>query len=180
MADELIDIYDENNNETGIEKMKSEAHIKGLWHRCAHIWIYNSVGEVLFQLRSDDKDFYPNRWDVSAAGHIGAGESPEVGAAREVEEELGIPVKPGDLKFYGIRPMEIRFKEMKNNEFFYTYFLKYDGSAEDLILQEEEVDAVKFMSIDTVKNELKTMPEKYVAGGEYWLEMLDVLDELKK
>lgn len=37
MPDEMIDICDENNNLTGIQKKKSEAHESGLWHRAAHI-----------------------------------------------------------------------------------------------------------------------------------------------
>jgi len=37
LADELIDIYDEDNKPTGVQKMKSEAHRQGLWHRAAHI-----------------------------------------------------------------------------------------------------------------------------------------------
>lgn len=37
MAEEMIDIYDESNNFTGIQKMKSEVHKDGMWHRNAHI-----------------------------------------------------------------------------------------------------------------------------------------------
>lgn len=72
MADELIDIFDENNNPRGIQKLKSEAHKEGIWHRAVHIWIYNLKGEILLQLRSKNKELYPDRWDVSAAGHGGA------------------------------------------------------------------------------------------------------------
>ncbi|MFR3313045.1 MAG: hypothetical protein ACLTT2_02255 [Alphaproteobacteria bacterium] len=40
MADELIDIYDENMNHLGTA-MKSQAHREGLWHRVFHCWIVN-------------------------------------------------------------------------------------------------------------------------------------------
>ena len=49
MTDELIEICDENNNRLGPQKMKSEAHREGLWHRTSHIWIYNSAKEILCQ-----------------------------------------------------------------------------------------------------------------------------------
>jgi isopentenyldiphosphate isomerase len=62
MAQELLDIVDEDNKLLGIKKSKVEAHEKGLWHRNAHIWIYNSKGEVLLQLRAKDKIFLPNMW----------------------------------------------------------------------------------------------------------------------
>lgn len=86
MADELIEIYNGNNEPLGIEKMKSEAHRNGLWHRASHIWIYNSAGEILLQLRAENKELYPNMWDISAAGHISAGEEPIISALREMEE----------------------------------------------------------------------------------------------
>ena len=90
MADELIDICDKNNNHINIQKMKSEAHKDGLWHRASHIWIYNSNGEILLQLRAKEKELYPDMWDISAAGHVSAGEEPIVSGLREVKEELGL------------------------------------------------------------------------------------------
>lgn len=99
MADELIDIVDENDVPTGIQKMKSLAHADGSWHRVAHIWIYNSKGEVLLQLRAPNKLLYPNKWDVSVAGHIGAGEDIIAGAQREIQEEIGVKIKNNFNKY---------------------------------------------------------------------------------
>ncbi len=82
MADELIDIVDENNKLTGVRKMKSEAHKKGLWHRASHVWIYNSKNELLIQLRAKDKVTDADRWDMAAAGHVGAGEETLATAVR--------------------------------------------------------------------------------------------------
>jgi isopentenyldiphosphate isomerase len=47
----LIDVLDENGNPTGDKKTKREIHEQGLWHISAHVWIYNSKGEILLQLR---------------------------------------------------------------------------------------------------------------------------------
>ncbi len=38
MADELIDIFDENMNLLGTA-MKSQAHREGLWHKTFHCWL---------------------------------------------------------------------------------------------------------------------------------------------
>jgi len=46
--------------------------------------------ELLLQLRAADKDTYPGRWDVSAAGHIAAGDASADTAGRELAEELGL------------------------------------------------------------------------------------------
>ncbi|MDD5732108.1 MAG: NUDIX domain-containing protein [Patescibacteria group bacterium] len=177
MADELIDIVDENNNLTGEQKMKSEAHRDGLWHRAAHIWIYNSKGEVLLQLRAKDKALGANVWDLSAAGHIGAGEEPITSALREIHEEIGLMVRAEDLEPYRVISEQTRFKEIVNNEFYYVYLLKYDGDAGSLKIQEEELQKVEFIPIEDIEKGLKENPEKYFPHkiNEYWGEMLNAI-----
>lgn len=172
MADELIDICDENNNLLNIQKMKSEAHKNGLWHRASHIWIYNSKGEVLLQLRAKEKLLYPDMWDVSAAGHVGAGEDPIISGLREVEEEIGLKPKEENLNFWMIRKVKAIFREIINNEFYYVYFFKFDGDIAQLKLQKEEVQKIQFFPIDKVEEDLKINPDKYVPHGNYWFEVL--------
>lgn len=176
MADELIDIFDENNNSLNLQKMKSEAHKNGLWHRTAHIWIYNSKGEILLQLRAKDKKLYPGKWDISASGHVSANEEPIISALREIEEETGLSVKKDDLEFVQIRKKERNFGNIVN-EFYYVYFLKFDEDVNSLKLQKEEVEAVKFLPISKVEEELKNHYEKYFPHGDYWF---DVISEIRK
>ncbi|MDA2922553.1 NUDIX domain-containing protein [Patescibacteria group bacterium AH-259-L07] len=173
MADELIDIYNENNEPLNIRKMKSEVHKNGSWHRASHIWIYNSKGEILLQLRAENKEFYPNMWDISASGHISAGEEPIISALREMEEEIGLSVKPEDLQFFKIRKHKAVYKKLVNNEFYYVYFLNFDGDIKKLTLQDEEVAKIQFFPIDKIEEELKTSPEKYVPHGDYWFEVIE-------
>ncbi len=172
MPDELIDIYDENNEPLGVSKMRSEAHEKGLWHRAAHVWVYNSEGKILFQLRSNKKKYYPNTWTPSAAGgHIISGED-EIGTAiRELEEELGLSVAKDKLSFFGIMLEDRAYQEMINREFHYIYFLQFDGDIANLKLQKEEVEKVKFFSIDKIDKELENNPEKYLIEKKYWKEV---------
>jgi isopentenyldiphosphate isomerase len=177
MADEMIDIYDEDNNPTGEQKKKSEAHRDGLWHRAAHIWIHNSKGEILLQLRSKDKVIYPDVWDVVVAGHVGAGEDVVDCGIREAQEEVGLKIEKKDLDFGMIWKYESKFKELENNEFFYVYFVKFDGDIEQLKLQEEEVQKIKFFSVGDLEEELKNIPEKFAPHGDYWVQ---VLNEIKK
>lgn len=179
MANELIDIYDEQNNPLGIQKMKSEAHKTGLWHRTAHIWVYNSKGEVLLQLRAAKKDLHPNVWDMSVAGHIGAGEDPLLSGIREMEEEIGLKAKKENLKFWMIRKNTDHFGAFINNEFYYIYFFRYDGDINELPLQEDEVTKIKFMPIAELEQDLKDHPKKYVTHKEYWFEALNEIKKLK-
>lgn len=178
MADELIDIFDKDNNSTGCQKMKSEAHRLGLWHRTAHVWIYNDHGELLLQKRASNKALWPDVWDISAAGHIGAGETEIIGALREIKEELGLTVEPEDLLLIKIQKGTIIYKDINNCEFYYIFLLKFNGSIKDLKMQSEEVQDIKFISFEDLNKDLVKNPEIYFPHGTYWLEIIDYIKKL--
>lgn len=140
--------------------LKKMAHIEWAPHMAAHIWIFNSHGEVLIQRRSENKDSYPGLWDISAAWHISSGESMFDGALREMIEEIWLTdTKAEDLIPIGYYREEVKFP-MKwyengwhNNELDGIFLLQYEGKIENLTLQEEEVAEVKFISIDNLESE---------------------------
>ena len=72
--DERIDILTSTGQLTGKTCLKSEAHQKGLYHQTVHIWFYTDTKKILLQKRAAVKKVFPNHWDVSVAGHMGAGE----------------------------------------------------------------------------------------------------------
>ncbi|MDD5438313.1 MAG: NUDIX domain-containing protein [Patescibacteria group bacterium] len=174
MIDELIDIFNEKNEPIG-QKMKHEAHRDGTWHRVSHVWIYNLKGEILLQLRAKNKELYPDMWDISAAGHLGAGEDPITGGLREMEEEIGLTAKPEDLEFLKIRELKINIGQMVNNEFCYVYLMKYDGDIDNLDLRDGEVAKLKLLKLNELEIDLKARPERYAKHGDYWLEIIDAV-----
>ncbi len=177
MTDELIDIIDEHNKLTGETIMKSVAHAKGIWHRGAHIFIYNNQGEVLMQLRVKDKEMWPAVWDISAAGHVSAGEKVITSALREMSEEVGINVSENDLELFDTRKEEVIFKDMISKEWIYSYLYCFNGDISNLKLQEEEVEEIKFIPIDSLKKDIKKNSENYAPRGSYWF---DMINEIKK
>jgi 8-oxo-dGTP pyrophosphatase MutT (NUDIX family) len=42
-------------------------------------------------------DYYPGRWDASAGGQVRSGETYAEAGTRELAEELGLEIEPGDL-----------------------------------------------------------------------------------
>ena len=154
MADELIDIYDENMNHLGTA-MKSQAHREGLWHRVFHCWIVNKDSKkVWLQLRGEDKTIYPNMLDISAAGHLHSGEKPKDGI-REIEEELGLTVNVDKLTKLFTRLLVQEDTGLCNREFCSTYVLETDKSLEDVKMQPEEVDGVYETDIYDIINLMK-------------------------
>lgn len=95
---ELIDVLDENGVKTGRVATRDEVHREGLWHRIVLVAILDDRNHILLQQRSDDKPTNPGMWDIATAGHVDVGEDSLVAAVREVVEEIGIKIRPSDLK----------------------------------------------------------------------------------
>lgn len=167
---------------------KSKAHETGDFHLAGHVWIYNTKWEVLLQKRAKIKDSYPGLWDISAAGHISAWETMDIWVVREVVEELWEATQEALEKnklepiFTYIEDVEkiMRWKPWHNHELNSVYLLKYDWRIEDLKMQEEEVEELRFMSIEQFEREIKDpeLKEKYVPHREEYFEKL--FQELKK
>jgi isopentenyldiphosphate isomerase len=151
-VDELLDILDETGRPTGEVIAKSEAHRLGLWHRCFHCWICGSdtAGSyLLLQRRAATKDTWPGYLDITAAGHLSAGEE-TIDGLREIEEELGLKVDPGRLIPLGTIKIEQQLPAGCDREFHEVFLLNDDTPPENLHLQKEEVDAVYRLDLEDV------------------------------
>ncbi|HBG81583.1 TPA: hydrolase [candidate division CPR2 bacterium] len=186
MAEDLLEVLDENGNPTGEILPKKEVHQQGKWHRCTHIWLYNSKGEILLQKRSKIKDVHPGLLYVSGGGHIDAGETPEEGGIRELKEEIGLKANVEDLKFVYVRIVDAFVNNKKatyqNREFINVYLLKHDGSISNFKLQEEEVEKLELKPLEVFRMEIND-PEKYkeyVQAKEYFEKVIDAALELAK
>lgn len=85
-----FDPYKDRPKSSNTFATRAEAHAKGRWHASVHIWIVKEPSLILLQKRSEHKDTFPGRWDISAAGHIEAGNSNLNTAQSELAEELGV------------------------------------------------------------------------------------------
>ena len=87
---EYWDIYDINRQNTGKTMERGWDFGPDDYTSVMHICIFNSKGEMLIQQRLATKKTWPNLWDVSVGGHVTAGETSQMGASRELFEELGL------------------------------------------------------------------------------------------
>jgi isopentenyldiphosphate isomerase len=150
---ELLDILDESGRPTGEVVPKSEAHRLGLWHRCFHCWICGSDSGgsyLLLQLRAATKDTWPGYLDVTAAGHLAAGEE-TLDGLREVEEELGLRIESERLVPLGTRRIEQEIPGGCDRELHEVFLLLDATPPGNLRLQKEEVEAVFRLDLDEVE-----------------------------
>ena len=154
--DELIDILTSTGAFTGKTCLKSEAHLKGLFHQTVHVWFYTDTKKILLQKRASVKKVFPNHWDVSVAGHISAGERIEKAAIREVKEEIGIDIKESDLQKIGFRKDEIVHSNgILDNEFKHIYVCKLKIEVDQLKMQSEEIDDLQLFELSILKDTTK-------------------------
>jgi len=173
--DELIDILDADGNYTGKSIMKSEAHKKGIYHPSIHVWFYTKNGEVLIQQRAINKDTHPGLWDVSVAGHIGAGEDVVDSAIREVQEEIGLDITNKELHKLGVFKYSYHHhKDLLDCEFHHTFLSQLKVPLAMLKMQQTEVDDLSLISIPTFRKELESnlISRKYVP---YEMEYYDTI-----
>jgi isopentenyl-diphosphate delta-isomerase len=155
-VNELIDVLDAFGEKTGKVLNKPDVHRQELWHGAVHLWLYNRKGEILLQLRASTKEIFPDVWDISVAGHIGAGDTPAQATLREAAEELGIKVLPEDLQYIGITygNQFIPTAKYHHKVFNWTYLVCTDAEVVNLSFQEEEVAGAQWWKLDDFEQAL--------------------------
>lgn len=122
-------------------------------HSACHIWLVDNQGGLLMQRRSEFKDTFPGRWDVSCGGHIESGDESFPTAVRELEEELGLMGHPllKSLKYLYTIAATNKGKTEKHGEFtcceYQDFYLLPVGERHDLSLYKFPPGEVSDVSI---------------------------------
>ena len=143
---ELVERFDKRKMPLG-KSSERYVNVPGEYGQAIHLWIMNSKGEFLIQKRSATKRLHPNLWSVTGGG-TDPGENSLETTIRETKEELGIDINIANLEFM------LSFK--RKDIFLDVWLLKEDISISELTLQEEEVSDAKWVSMDEIKQLLKT------------------------
>lgn len=152
--DELLTVVDADDRVIG-EAKRQTVHDKHLIHRAVHIFVRNKRGDILLQKRSPWKDRHPSFWDSSAAGHVDAGESYELTAQRELEEELG---------FSGVTLLRIGHllpSEANGQEHVELYLADYSGKFR---FPAAEIEAVQWFSPDIIDLWSRRRPQDFAGS----------------
>ena len=160
MVDEMVDWIDDADRVIGVvtrRRMRAEA----LLHRSVGIHVWSSDGRILVHRRSNTKDLHPGWWDVGAGGVVGAGETYEVAAVRELGEELGIRDVP--LTWFGSG----RFDSAAFCTIAHFYRTVSDGPFR---FDDGEITECRFVTLDALAEmvaELSFMPDTVHLAGPF-------------
>lgn len=162
--DELWDLYTKDREKTGKTHRRGDEMKEGEYHLVIHVCIFNSKNQLLVQQRQPFKEGWSNMWDVTVGGSALRGESSYQAAERELYEEIGLKLDLSDK-----RPsFTINFAHGFDD----YYILEKEVDLTTLHLQEEEVQAVRWVS----KEEALQMKEQGIMIP-YWF--LDKLFEIR-
>jgi 16S rRNA (adenine1518-N6/adenine1519-N6)-dimethyltransferase len=140
--EELLDIVNEADEVIG-KASREETYTGQLIYRSAWVIVEDEIGNILLQLRAKSKDTFPGYWDISAAGHVDAGEDYLVAAKRELKEELGI----SNVRLHEIDYDRFKASEGKKNlDRFCKVYKTIIPANTKLHLQKDEVARIKWLS----------------------------------
>lgn len=154
--DDLVEIVDHNDVQTGEIKTRKEAHEQALPHRIASVFVFSNDGRLFVQIRRDN-----GRYDHSVGGHVNAGETYIQAAKREMYEELSIlaPLSPvamsiiEDCRETGYGPI------VHMHGLFQTIAPKNWSFAPN-----DEVADLKLMDISEIDADMSKNPDNYTYG----------------
>lgn len=159
--DQVI-LLDENDNEIG-QKDKLQAHIDGDLHRAFSIFIFNSKNEILLQKRSLNKYHSPGLWTNTCCSHPQPGLPMENCLSERLKVEMGMEC---DLVHW----FSFQYKaEFENGLTEHEYDHVYKGYSDELpVLNKEEASDYQYITIENLKIDLESIPEKYTS----WLKLI--------
>ena len=164
---EIVILVDKNDRPVGkMEKM--EAHEKGILHRAFSVFIFNDKNELMLQQRALSKYHSPGLWTNTCCSHPREGEKTIDAAHRRMMEEMGFDCDFEEA-FDFIYKSEVG-QGLTEHELDHVFI---GHNNEQPKINPDEVNDWKYMSMDSLRAEMKSNPEKYtvwfrIAFDEVW------------
>jgi isopentenyldiphosphate isomerase len=148
----LLDEVDRQDQPTGRQVTKQQAHDEHLLHRCAAIYVFDQQGRLYVQVHKKSGGLL----DHSVGGHVDAGEDYAVAARREGEEELGL---------HGIELDELTTSLYSDEGHFLHMFGLYECRPDNWkFTPNDEVEQIIPMSLEDIVAEMNEDPMRFTAG----------------
>ena len=178
---EYFDVLNSHGDFTNEIASRKECHEKGLWHKAIVVQIISTDNKrVLLQKRSANKRMWPNLWDVASGGHVLAGELGYQAGIREAKEELGVDLKRDELEFIGATTSENIQKDIINRHYNEYYIVHKDINLNDITIQEDEVQEVKWFNVEELKKRVDNNFEGLTDKIELWHYLIKYIEYFVK
>lgn len=155
MREEQVILVNEKDEQIGLMP-KMEAHEKAVLHRAFSIFIFNDKNELMLQQRAADKYHSPLLWTNTCCSHQRNGESNLEAGKRRLQEEMGfVCALEEKTSFIYKAPFDNGLTEHELDHIMVGYY------NENPIINREEVEDFKWMTIEEVKKDIALNPVIY-------------------
>jgi len=155
MIEEQVILVDSNDNQIGTMN-KMEAHEKAVLHRAFSVFILNDKNEIMLQQRAAHKYHSPLLWTNTCCSHQRVGETNIEAGKRRLFEEMGFSAELKELfHFIYKAPFDNGLTEHELDHVMIGY------SNENPVINPEEVESWKWMSIEAIKEDMIVNPKDY-------------------
>ena len=146
---EYLQVFDEEKNVLNEKVSRGEKYNlpDGKYFKIVLIFIENNKGEFLLQKTSKSR----HSCIATTGGHVTYGDNAVETVIKECKEELGIDISPNEFSYVDT----ILFK----NCFLETFYTKMEIDPNELTLQTEEVESVKWYTQDEIS--------KFIENGDF-------------
>lgn len=133
------------------------------------LWLTDiNTGDILMTQRKWTKHNDPGKWMAAASGTIEEGETYDENIVHEIEEEIGLTgldLTKGPKEF---------IDEDKHRFFAQWYFAEVDKNKVTIKIQEDEVEAYRWVPKQQLIEELSDNPDKFVSSLRNSLKLLGI------
>jgi isopentenyl-diphosphate delta-isomerase len=166
----MNDVILVNERDKAIGTMdKMKAHELGVLHRAFSIFLFNDNGELLLQKRNDSKYHSGGLWTNTCCSHPKPSDILKEGALKRLNEEMGIAA---DIKFVFSFIYKAEFDNgLIENEFDHVFLGSFNGIPN---INSDEVSDWKYMSLQSIKNEIELSPELFTEWFKIALPKLEI------
>jgi isopentenyl-diphosphate delta-isomerase len=166
---ETVVLVDERDNPIGYEE-KISAHTNGgKLHRAFSIFVFNSKGEVLLQLRAKAKHHFRSLWTNPCCSHPRKGEELAKAAHRKLKQEFGFDTDLHEVFSFIYKALDPESK-LTEHEYDHVFVGKFDGVPKP---NPEEIDDWKWTSPIRLKKDLAENPDSYTPWFKLAFERLE-------
>lgn len=155
ITEEQVVLVNEKDEPIGLMP-KMQAHQEALLHRAFSVFILNDKNEVMLQQRAAHKYHSPMLWTNTCCSHQRDGESNIAAGQRRLQEEMGFSVPLKELfSFIYKAPFDNGLTEHEYDH----VLVGYSNNAPEI--NTDEVASWKWMSIESIKEDMKKQPAVY-------------------
>jgi isopentenyl-diphosphate delta-isomerase len=157
-------LVDENDNEIGTEDILVAHQRPGKKHRALSVILYRKIDgktELLMQKRSQNKPVFKGLWSNTCCTNLRPGDTYIKRAVSRLKEEMGIEIKPADLRVlyrFSYEAPDLTNPGWCENEVDTVIVGEWDG---EMKLNPVEAEDAKWIEYEEMKADIEKHPDIY-------------------